>query len=128
MPLPMPLLYRFGPKAPALLEPWLAGAGEPSVQELCERLGGCQCRDRAEELQVLTELLPQLARQGRPTAELERRALGVLRKFAHRKYRAQFTAALGALGELLRGEPGRYPRLEQGLPALEALALARLNG
>jgi len=128
--LPMPLLYRFAPEASGLVDRALARLSDrdEAVQGLCERLIRCQCRDRGEELEVLVDLLRQLAGQGLPTSALEQRALWVLRKFAHRKYRIQFDAALESLRLLLESPPGRYPRLAQGLPAVQALAAARFSG
>jgi adenine-specific DNA-methyltransferase len=123
--LPMPLLYRFSPEAPGLADQALRDASPEALRVFCERLGSCQCHDRGEELDMLREIL---AREVRPAAVLEQRALWLLRKFAHRKYREQFAAAVDSLQTLLARSPGGYPRLAQGLPAVEALARARFSG
>jgi adenine-specific DNA-methyltransferase len=105
-------------------------AGEVPVDELepfYRSLAACACADREEEIRILLGVLEREtdARERRP---LERRILWLLRKLAHRKHRQRFEALAGELRARLGQEPGRYPTLLAGLPAVERQAAARFAG
>jgi adenine-specific DNA-methyltransferase len=125
--LPMERLHRFSPTALGTL----AGEGEcasiPELERLERRLEACACRDRGEELDVVTGLLGR-ERDERLRAEWQRRALWLLRKLAHRKYRPRFEEASALLHALATRGPRRFALLAAGLPAVERQAAARFAG
>jgi adenine-specific DNA-methyltransferase len=114
-------------EAPLRLRELEAAAGPGQLRLLEERLSACACRDRLEEIEVLVAVLerPMSAAERR---SWQRRLLWLLRKVAHRKYRASFAAAAERLRVLASRDPERYGGLAQGLEELEALARARFEG
>lgn len=97
------------------------------ADELCRRFERAACRDREEECRVLTKLLAEdLTRTER--RYLSSRLLGVLRKFAHKKYQDQFNRVLAELEERAAADPEHYGPLAAGLEELKSLANLRLEG
>jgi adenine-specific DNA-methyltransferase len=133
--LPMPHLYRFAPEATAIVEAIAAGgaAGDlrlPILQQLLEKLGACEAKDRREEIRVLLEILetPHGRQQPRDGEALQKRILWLLRKFAHRKYREAFEQTVAELRVLSRRDTERFASLIRGLEEVEELARARFTG
>lgn len=121
--LPMPHLYQIDPGAQAEL----SRACSPELEELYARLSACECRDRGEEIEVLVGLLDRNGDE-RQRVQWQRRILWLLKKFAHRKYREQFEAAVSRLQALASHDQSRYAQLAKGLQSIVPLARARFNG
>jgi adenine-specific DNA-methyltransferase len=125
--LPMDRFHRFTPTAREALAGAEEAASLAELEGLERRLEACACRDRGEELEVVTGLLGREWDE-RLRAAWQRRALWLLRKLAHRKYRPRFEAASARLRSLATRRPRRYALLAAGLPAVERQAAARFAG
>jgi hypothetical protein len=102
----------------------LQGLGREELEQLEDVLRRAVCADRLEEFRVVLSFLMD----GGPDRRYERRAVDLLKKFTHRKYRLQWREEAKRVEEMLRGAPGRYPQLERGFQELRRLASLRFNG
>ncbi len=122
--LPMPNLYRFDSAAALLhFDGLLQNAAPAELRSLLAALGSCECGDRREEIEIVIGILRRS-----PLVSLQRRALWLLRKFAHRKYQAEFEETLSGLRLFCRRQPDSFPVLAEGLSQVEELARARFEG
>lgn len=85
------------------------------------------CRDRLEECRVLVSILDRELEKVERT-RYGRRLLTLLRKFAFRKYRAEFSTMLEEMKTKTAADPVRFGGLSDGLAELERLAQLRFNG
>lgn len=109
----------------------LRSLSDRELAALEERLLRCQCESRAEEAEVLMELLASRARAdsaGRESAALQIRLARVVRKFAHRRYRCELERACAAVDRLISSAPGRFQRLARELEAIRGIAALRFAG
>jgi adenine-specific DNA-methyltransferase len=122
--LAMPALHRFAEPGPALER--LSALAAAARQDVERRLAAAACADRAEELAALAGILPALDDPAEARRS-GRRALQLLRKLAHRKYRTEFAAAAARLRRVAAGDP-RYGFLSGGVAGLERLLALREAG
>ncbi len=122
--LPMPSLHRFGEPEAALER--LAALPPAALGDVERRLAAALCTDRAEELAVLTAILPGIGRRGE-AVRWARRAAQLLRKLAHRKYAAPFAEGARGLRAVAAAAPA-YAFLADEVERLEGLLRARLAG
>ncbi len=95
------------------------------AEDFMRALSGCVVRDIGEEIDVLADLAERLG-EGREKRSLLREMLRLLNKLAHRKYRAEFEAALEKLraAAVVRFNAG--PSFSAGLDAIEERARRRM--
>jgi len=99
----------------------------PVLESLLVRLERARCRDRSEEAQMLMRILEEGAVRGTDLRLLQDRLAGVLKKFAHRKYRELFEESCAAARRLVAAEPERYRRLGNRLEEIERVAQLRFT-
>lgn len=98
-----------------------------ALSELERKIAHALCRDRLEECRVLVSILEREL-DARERVKYGRRFLTLLRKFAFRKYRAEFSAMLEEMKKKTAAEPEKFGGLSEGLSELERLATLRFNG
>jgi len=108
-------------------EELLGGMATPVLESLLVRLERARCRDRSEEAQMLMRILEEGAVRGTDLRLLQDRLAGVLKKFAHRKYRELFEESCAAARRLVAAEPERYRRLGNRLEEIERVAQLRFT-
>lgn len=115
------------PKEPLLTEQDMS-AMELSELLICtERLEAALFRDNGEEAEVLLELIGR-ERNTRLRNEMVRRLLTVLRKLAHKKYRALFEELYRKATEAFKSWEWISSRHAEALRALRELAERRFHG
>ena len=94
-------------------------------RSLSEALHQCACRDRAEEVDTILALL---AERSHDTYYFVSLIPGLLRKFAHKKYKNLFFLYLQKIRDLKHTHPVLYQGIEERLTVVERTAHKRFNG
>lgn len=110
--------------------PEVSDMGLPEMRDAIDRLRRAACVDRREEIDIAVSLAKAAWESGAAenvsTAYLKR-AVWCLRKFAHRKYQAEFDAALSALRRVVVDGPESFGAIVPELSELERIAVARFE-
>ncbi len=118
--LPMPDLYRFDGRSVDVLK----SMSREELEELSSRLSACECGNREQEIEILLSLV----RKNGSSREYTARILRLLKKFAHKKYRSEFTRTLSRLKVKACRQPELFGGLATGLAGIEELARIRFQG
>lgn len=118
-----PVLFRY------LVEP----VGPVDLQSLSmedlvlleQSLQSAVCSTRKEELDTLLEVLPDT--EGRDRGSYQRKILTVLRKLAHRKYKALFWEAWNRVAEVLPSSANGESRWKEELERIRSVAELRFS-
>ena len=97
------------------------------LSELYEALLYCRVVDRQEEANILIDLL----KPGLPSAEsrrFQRQLVSVVKKYAFKKYRNQFSHTVARIREQLGNNHETYALLLEGLDSVEKIATLRFHG
>ena len=106
----------------------LADVASEQLPEIRDKLEAARCKDRSQEAQVLIRLLRDADVTARERTQYRDRLLRALRKFAYRKYEAEFESVAEEIEAACRTHPARFDGIGEGVLELRALARRRHEG
>lgn len=92
---------------------------------LLVKLRLCECGDKVEELD---EVIKAASQEKTGSKQLVSFIPGILRKMAHKKYKALFYSSMEKVKEFCKRYPEKCYRIEKKLTGLEELAMKRFSG